>query len=685
MTKTNKKKKRRFQSVFVLVLCMLLSMLSPLQLQAKELNAENLYVYENPIAQTGDLKPMEVIEIPDAVTDERGTETAEYTITNHRVLDATPSAVFRNDWSVYSDQYCYNNMTPKQQEIYSTVYAQCVRYINYQLDATEISSLLGTRYCIGPITYEGITLQEVIDVIYTFIYQNPQFYFLQNSVIHNSTSFYLVVFDSMANGATRSQISKSMFTKVDTMVSMVQAKTTALDKALMAHDLVCANVLYVEGTYDQSLYSAVLLGKTVCAGYTKLFSVLANAAGLDCVGITSNSHAWNRILLNGMWYNVDTTWDDRDDLDGCVRTYFGTSDAALLVADSKQVKESHTQNDYYEKWAPSCPCDYGATAGYVEASGLVLSATQLDFDMNVNKVAYLTCGFLPGQPTDTKLVYQSSDTSVVAVAQNGTVQAVGPGTAVITVRKPTNNLKVTCAVSVRQALPTPAAPKLQNRTTNSIVLVPIEGCLYSKDGKNWQKSAIFKNLKPNTAYTFYMKKEAVGNFSESAVSLGATFKTKALPQNISYRTKQQSYGWSSWAKDGKTAGKTGKTKRVEAFKIKINNAKYTGNVVYNAYMQGKGWQAPMNKQSKWKKNGASCGATGKRVEAIAVNLTGKMKTKYDIYYRVYVKGYGWLGWAKNGKAAGTRGFSKAVEGIQIKLVNKGGRAPGKTSKCFVKK
>lgn len=47
--------------------------------------------------------------------------------------------------------------------------------------------------------------------------------------------------------------------------------------------------------------------------------------------------------------------------------------------------------------------------------------------------------------------------------------------------------------------------------------------------------------------------------------------------------------------------------------------------------------------------------------------------------------YGWLGWAKNGEAAGTEGFAKRLEAIQIVLVEKAGKAPGNTEKAFAKK
>ena len=75
----------------------------------------------------------------------------------------------------------------------------------------------------------------------------------------------------------------------------------------------------------------------------------------------------------------------------------------------------------------------------------------------------------------------------------------------------------------------------------------------------------------------------------------------------------------------------------------------------------------------------------KRLEAIKIQLTGVDKDKYDVYYRVHAQSYGWLGWAKNGAPAGTAGYAKRLEGIEIKLVPKGGPAPGKTARPYVSK
>ena len=130
--------------------------------------------------------------------------------------------------------------------------------------------------------------------------------------------------------------------------------------------------------------------------------------------------------------------------------------------------------------------------------------------------------------------------------------------------------------------------------------------------------------------------------------------------------------------DGEMSGTEGKALQLEAIKISLENAPYSGDISYKTHVQDYGWLSSVS-------NGAISGTTGegKRVEAIQINLTGEMAEHYDVYYRVHAENYGWLDWAKNGESAGTEGLSKRLEAIEIVLVEKGGAAPGPTNKPFI--
>ena len=62
-------------------------------------------------------------------------------------------------------------------------------------------------------------------------------------------------------------------------------------------------------------HGALINKKAVCAGYANAFNALAHAVGLQTETVSGyatgeGSHAWNRILLDGEWYNVDVTFED---------------------------------------------------------------------------------------------------------------------------------------------------------------------------------------------------------------------------------------------------------------------------------------------------------------------------------------------------------------------------------------
>ena len=135
---------------------------------------------------------------------------------------------------------------------------------------------------------------------------------------------------------------------------------------------------------------------------------------------------------------------------------------------------------------------------------------------------------------------------------------------------------------------------------------------------------------------------------------------------IGYSTHIESIGWETYKSDGIMAGTSGRGLRVEALKIELGNVDYQGDVEYKSYIEGSGWE------STFKKNGEISGTTGKslRIEAIQAKLTGEIANHYDIYYRVHVENFGWLGWAKSGEKAGSTGYDYRMESMQILLVEK---------------
>ncbi|MDO4806660.1 MAG: hypothetical protein Q4A07_05365 [Coriobacteriales bacterium] len=151
--------------------------------------------------------------------------------------------------------------------------------------------------------------------------------------------------------------------------------------------------------------------------------------------------------------------------------------------------------------------------------------------------------------------------------------------------------------------------------------------------------------------------------------------------SIAVRSYMQGSGWAKkWSTQGSVAGRPGKGRRLEALKLRIDNAgSLSGTVKCRTHVQGVGWQ-------RWENAGSVAGSPnkGRRIEAMQIKLTGGLAKKYDVYYRVYVKGVGWLAWAKNGALAGSTGLCLQVEAMRIKLVAKGAKAPATGASSWAK-
>jgi hypothetical protein len=112
------------------------------------------------------------------------------------------------------------------------------------------------------------------------------------------------------------------------IISGASAYTSSYDKEKYVHDALITKVDYVEtADMNQSAYSALVNGKSVCAGYARAFQYCMQQLGIPtyyCTGYSGGDHAWNIVKLADGYYNVDVTWDDTEP---ATYDYFNKSDA----------------------------------------------------------------------------------------------------------------------------------------------------------------------------------------------------------------------------------------------------------------------------------------------------------------------------------------------------------------------
>jgi hypothetical protein len=269
--------------------------------------------------------------------------------------------VENRDWTVYDDEYGLNMMTSAQQAYYRRLEAASLDYLtDSTLDAYYVNTY--KMYVANGVVYSdlGLSRQDAINVTEWFLYNNPQYYFYQIHFLSTEKSIYIGVYDDMADGDDRASITNQMFSTIDAWVASINDdEVTDYQTILSAHDLVCNEISYVSGTYDQSLYSAVIQRQTVCAGYAEAMNILLNASGIHSTVAVSDCHAWNIVqFADGQYYGIDTTWDDA--LNG--HQLFGCNLQALQKYDSSS--KEHTVISAWADWIPSYSANIYAASTY---------------------------------------------------------------------------------------------------------------------------------------------------------------------------------------------------------------------------------------------------------------------------------------------------------------------------------
>ena len=193
----------------------------------------------------------------------------------------------------------YEMLTDAERDIYKQIYA----------NASEVKSLF------APVN--SITTTELKRAYEAVVNDHPELFYLETSyavkydksgkVVELTLSYYTIVNDLTA--------AKDKFNSAaNSIIAGAQNLETDYEKEKYVHDALVASVMYDDtAAMGQSAYSALVNGKTVCAGYARANQYILQKLGIPCyycTGYSGQNHAWNIVKLGDGYYNEDITWDD---------------------------------------------------------------------------------------------------------------------------------------------------------------------------------------------------------------------------------------------------------------------------------------------------------------------------------------------------------------------------------------
>jgi len=178
---------------------------------------------------------------------------------------------------------------------------------------------------------EDITANDLKNAFTSVVNDHPELFWVDTAYKYQytpkgSVADITLVFNVTANDLDASKV---QFEAAAKQIRDATYRNYAdYDKERIVHDTLIGRVKYdANAPMNQSAYSALVYGRTVCAGYARAFQYVLQQLDIPCyyvTGYAGENHAWNIVKLSDGYYNVDSTWDDTNPN---TYDYFNCSDA----------------------------------------------------------------------------------------------------------------------------------------------------------------------------------------------------------------------------------------------------------------------------------------------------------------------------------------------------------------------
>lgn len=220
--------------------------------------------------------------------------------------------------------YPYRAMlTDTQKEVYDQVYS-CV------LELKEDVSL-----------YRQIDQNSIKNVMNAVFNDHPELFWLDTGYSYGYTGKGTVISVTLKYNETAQTLQTSKTKFLNSAASVINGASTLStdeEKEQYVYKALQNMCVYDENSaMNQSAYSVLVNGSSVCAGYSRAFQYIMQQLNIPCYFCTGYAnggyHAWNIVYIGEKYYNVDLSWDDSlGDISNTYSfAYFNLTDKAVSV------------------------------------------------------------------------------------------------------------------------------------------------------------------------------------------------------------------------------------------------------------------------------------------------------------------------------------------------------------------
>lgn len=160
-------------------------------------------------------------------------------------------------------------------------------------------------------------------------------------------------------GGIEGQMHETMMEAADIIARGAASQPDQYRKVRLVHDVLVKANTYNHAAADNAIsglpyemshcaYSALIPGDSyepVCDGYSEAFKLVCDRLKIYCAVPVSETHMWNNVKMDdGLWYNVDVTWDD-DDRDEICTDYFLIGSQTVVDGQAFSRQPSHVEKN----------------------------------------------------------------------------------------------------------------------------------------------------------------------------------------------------------------------------------------------------------------------------------------------------------------------------------------------------
>lgn len=242
-------------------------------------------------------------------------------------------------------------------------------------------------------------------------------------------------------------------------------------KVKAVHDYIVKNIKYDDSLANHSTYNAIVEKNVVCQGFASLTYKMLKELKVGVRYITGNdsTHAWNIAKVNGKWYNVDNTWDENLTAEYSTVSYvFFLKNNSDFIDHTRDAEYNDSSfNSKYPMAQTSYSVDSTGTTGVAVTS---VSLNKKSLNLKIGQTDSLSAKVSPSNADNKDVTWSSNNTSVVTVDANGSVAAIGAGTATITcTAKDGSGKSATCSVKVIDGKVKVSSISLNQRNLNLVI------------------------------------------------------------------------------------------------------------------------------------------------------------------------------------------------------------------------